>query len=126
MSDSFIWFGDRTLSSATTVGKSGFESDGNEGVLRIPYSFSITRASPSDYLESYPEHFYAVEMQLVYFTAPADGSKEKCVGRFEISDGNAEYKLLNVQVVGIKSQLKDYSNLVSALKMVLPSKQTPN
>ena len=34
-----------TLSGATTLDQIEPESDGNEGVLRIPQSFSITRAS---------------------------------------------------------------------------------
>ena len=39
---------DRTLSVAITTGLSGSGSDGKEGVLRIPQSFSITGASTSD------------------------------------------------------------------------------
>ena len=37
-------------------GPSGPESDGNEGVIRIPQSSSITRTSPLDCLVSYPGH----------------------------------------------------------------------
>ena len=44
------------LSGATTLGQSGPGSNGNEGVLRIPQSPSITGTSPSDCLVSYPEH----------------------------------------------------------------------
>ena len=44
------------LSGATTLGQSGPESDGNEGVLRIPQSSSIIGASPSECLVSYPRH----------------------------------------------------------------------
>ena len=39
---SSIWTIDRTLSGATTPGQSGPGSDGNEGVLHIPQSSSIT------------------------------------------------------------------------------------
>ena len=46
---------DRTLSGATTPGLSGPESDGNEGVLRIPQSSSITGTSALDYLVSYQD-----------------------------------------------------------------------
>ena len=53
---SSIWLIDRTLSGATTLGQSGPGSDGNEGILHIPQSFSITGVSPSDCLESYPGH----------------------------------------------------------------------
>ena len=45
-----------TLSGATTSGQSGPESDGNEGVLRIPQISSITGASPSDCLMWYSEY----------------------------------------------------------------------
>ena len=48
MSNSSIWSIDKTLSGATTLGQSGPGSDGNEGVLRIPQSSSITVASPSE------------------------------------------------------------------------------
>ena len=41
---------DRTLFGATTSGKSGPGSNGNEGVMRIPQSSSIIRASPLDNL----------------------------------------------------------------------------
>ena len=44
------------LSSATTPGQSGPGSDGNEGVLCIPQSCSITGTSPSNCLISYPGH----------------------------------------------------------------------
>ena len=53
---SFIRPIDKTLSSATTRGLSGPGSDGNKGVLHIPQSSSITGASPSDCLVSYPGH----------------------------------------------------------------------
>ena len=52
MSNSSIWPINRTLSGATTPGLSGPGSDGNERVLCIPYSSSITEASLSDYLMS--------------------------------------------------------------------------
>ena len=42
MSNSSIWPIDRTLSGATTLGPSGPGRDGNEGVLHILQSSSIT------------------------------------------------------------------------------------
>ena len=48
MSNSSIWPIDRSLSGATTPGQSGAGSDGNEGVLHIPQSSSITGAASSD------------------------------------------------------------------------------
>ena len=44
----YIWPIDMTLTRATTPGQSGPGSDGNEQVLRILQSSSITGASPSD------------------------------------------------------------------------------
>ena len=44
----FIWPIDRTLSGATTPRQSGARSNGDEGVLRILQSSSITGTSPSD------------------------------------------------------------------------------
>ena len=46
----------RTLSGDTIPSQSGPGIDGNEGVLRILQSSSITEASPSDYLVLYPGH----------------------------------------------------------------------
>ena len=40
---------DRVLSGATTLGQSGSGSNGNEGVLYIPQSSSITGTSPLDF-----------------------------------------------------------------------------
>ena len=51
-----IWSIYRAISDATTPDQSEPGSDGNEGVLRIPQSSSITGISPSDCLGSYPEH----------------------------------------------------------------------
>ena len=53
---SSIWGIDRTLSGATTLGQSGPGSDGNEGVLHIPQTFSITVILPLDCSVSYPGH----------------------------------------------------------------------
>ena len=46
----------KTLSGATTPSQNGPGSDGNEEVLRISQSSSITGISPSDFLVSYPGH----------------------------------------------------------------------
>ena len=43
--------------STSIPGQSGPGSNGNEGVLNIPQSSSITGTSQSDCLVSYPEHF---------------------------------------------------------------------
>ena len=73
---SSIWLIDGTLSGATILGQSGPGSDGNKEVLCIHQSSSISWASPSDCLVSYPGHlgesYPSAEMQLVYFATPAD------------------------------------------------------
>ena len=56
MSNSSIRPINRTLSGATTQGQSGPESNGNEGVLRIPESSNINRALLSDCFVLYPGH----------------------------------------------------------------------
>ena len=76
MSNSSIWPIDRTWSGATILGQSGPGSDGNEGVLCIPQSSSITGAL-MDCLISYPvysleESYTFSEIQLVNSTAPGD------------------------------------------------------
>ena len=76
MSNSSIWPIDKTLSSTITPDQSGPESDGSEGVLRIPQNSSITGASPLNGLMSYQDirwgSYPYTKMQSVYFTAPAD------------------------------------------------------
>ena len=74
MQYSSIWLIDRTLSGATTLDQSGPGRDGNEEVLHIPQSSSITGALPSKFLVSYPGHllgetYLSAEMQSVYSTA---------------------------------------------------------
>ena len=64
-------------SGATTLAQSGPGSDGNEGVLHIPQSSSITGTAPSDCLVSHQDTRYGgiaypfAEVWLVYSTAPA-------------------------------------------------------
>ena len=75
-----IWHIDRTLSDATTPGQNQPGSDGNERVLRIPQSSSITVSSPLDCLVSYLGHslgesYSSAEKQSVYSTTPADRAK---------------------------------------------------
>ena len=77
MLNSFIWAIDRTLSGATSPGRSEPGSDGDEGVLRIYQNSSINEASPWDGLVSYLGNFWGgsystAEMQSVYSIVPAD------------------------------------------------------
>ena len=67
-----------TLSGATILGQSRPGNIANEGMLRIPQSFSFTGTSPTDYVVPNPGHSLGVwsypsaEEQSVYSTAPAD------------------------------------------------------
>ena len=100
---SSVWPMDRTLSCTTTTGQSAPGIDGNKGVLRIPQSSSITGASASDCLVSYPgyslEKFYpSAEKQSVYSAAPADwaspGSFGECGVITELEIELTYYKVL--------------------------------
>ena len=69
-----------SLSGATSPNQSEPGSDGSKGVLRNPLRSSITGASSSDCLVSYPgqtleESYPSEEMQSVYSTAPADWAR---------------------------------------------------
>ena len=63
----------RTLSGTSTPDQSGPESDGNEGVFRIPQISSITGTTPSDFLMSYPGHslrgYPSAQKQPVHYIA---------------------------------------------------------
>ena len=59
---SYIWPINRTLSGTTTPDQNGPESGGNERVLRIPQSSSITGTSTSDCLASYLGHSLGAEL----------------------------------------------------------------
>ena len=76
MSNSSIRPINRNLSGATTPGQSGPGNDSNKGVLRILQIFSITEASPSGCLVSYPGHSLgshsSAEMQSVYSADSTD------------------------------------------------------
>ena len=82
MSNSSIWPTDRILSGGTTLDQSGPWCDGNEELLCIPQSSSITGASPSDGWISYPGHALgggtlpSAEMQSVYSTVPANWASD--------------------------------------------------
>ena len=65
-----------TLSGATTMGQSGPGSDGNEGILHIPQSSSITEASPSC-LMSHPGHLLGVESYPFFGGCDAEGPTQE-------------------------------------------------
>ena len=74
---SSVWPKDRTLSSAVTLCLSRPVSNGNKRIPFIPQSSSITGASPSDCLVSYPgqslrECYPSAEMQSVYSTVSGE------------------------------------------------------
>ena len=68
---------------ATTLGQSGPGSDGNEEVLHIPQSSSITGFSLSDCLVSYPRHllgesYSSAKMQLCILQIQLTGQRFSC------------------------------------------------
>ena len=84
-----------TVSGTTTPAQSRPWSDGNKGALRIPQSFSITEASPSNCFTSYPGHslrelYPFAEMMSVYSAATVNWvckrKKDKFKKKREIGD----------------------------------------
>ena len=74
---SSIWPIDRALSDVITPGQSGPGSDGNEVILRISQSSSISVTSISDCLVSYPGHtlggsYPTADVLSLYSTASGD------------------------------------------------------
>ena len=107
---------DRILSGATTPGQSGPGSDGNELILYVPQSSSITGTSPSDCLVSYLEHslgesYSSAEKQSVNSTAPAERAMSiaEVVGmlRLFMTKKNSG-KYLSERNVGMMTIKKDY------------------
>ena len=71
------------MSSANILDRSGPGSIGNERVLQIPQSSSITGPSPSEYLVLYQDIFCGVsytsaEKQLMYSMTPVDWDQGYC------------------------------------------------
>ena len=97
---SSIWSINRTLSVATAPDQNGSGSDGNEGVLRIHQSSSITGTSQSDCLVSYTGHtlgvgsYSSTEKQSVYSTAlaarPIEGKRGQQGSSMMIWAGTAD------------------------------------
>ena len=78
---------DRALSGATIPGQNEPGSNGNEGMLRIPQSSSITETKLSDCLVSYRGlsgvgSYPSAEAQSVYSTAPANWANKPAKGYF--------------------------------------------
>ena len=75
MSNNSIWPIDMILSGAAALGQSGLESNGNEGVLCVLQSTSITGASLADSFVPYPGHslgrgsYPSAELQSEYSSA---------------------------------------------------------
>ena len=79
---SCLWLIDRTLSGAITPDDSEPGSYANKRVLRVAQSCSITEATASDCLVSYPgyslESFYSsVEVQSLYSAALTESASKK-------------------------------------------------
>ena len=82
MSNSSIWSINWAVSRASIPGQNGTGSDGNEGVLNILLSSSITRASLSYCLVPYPRHSLGEVLRLckdtvIVFYTEGDETKER-------------------------------------------------
>ena len=110
------------LSGAIILSQSEPVSEGNEVVLRIPKSSSITWASRSDCLLSYPGHSFlesypGAEMQSVYSTAPAEWAKIENIRinfytkkkNEKWTDGKEEWEV-NWWKIRVRSELKEKKN----------------
>ena len=76
-----------TLLGATT--QSGPKSDGIEGLLHIPQRSSITGASRSDYLVSYPGHSLVASYSCaeMHSAAQADWAKQDVIQSHFLATG---------------------------------------
>ena len=103
-------------------GRSGPGSNGNERVLCIPQSPSITVTSPSDRLVSYPGHslegsYPSAEVQSVYSTAPANWAihRVKCqTVLFQIIQFS-----ISTQVKCQNSSIEQFSDTVNQAKCLI-------
>ena len=96
---------DRNLSGATTPRQSSPGGDGNEEVLCIPQSSSITEASSSDCLELYPgqslgKSYLSAEIQSVYSTTRSEWAKRResmSIPTWMIIQQQAKFEYANVK-----------------------------
>ena len=85
-----------------TLNQSELGSDGNEGVLCIPQSSSITGASSSDCSVSYPGHslgksYPSAEMQSMYSTASVNWATRLGEGKNLNLDGVRSWKIHSIK-----------------------------
>ena len=132
----------KNLTGVTTLSQSGPGNDGNEEVLGIPQSSSITGTSPSDCLVSYPGYsmqgrersYPSAEVQLVYSITPADwlevfgmiwpGTEPQSPGllcqdllSFYIAWARVIFSLFLFSKVNIKMMFTFYWNLISIFQL---------
>ena len=111
---------DGVLPGTTTPGQSGPGRDGNEGVLCIPQSSSITRTSSWDCLVSYPGHSLEVgshpsaEVHSVYSTAPAD--RASFAQSVIYSGPNVSLQQITIKIKTTVRKITDTSNLISKIQ----------
>ena len=75
-----------TLSGAAISSQSSSESDGNERVLCIPQSSSLSDCLVSYLGQSVGESYSSAKMQLVYSTASADLATSSCANSIDSFD----------------------------------------
>ena len=124
---SSIWPIGWTLSGATTEGQSGPGSNGNEEVLHIPQSSSISGTSPSNYLVSYLGHslgesYLSAKIQSVYSPAPADRASPSSVKTIDTYISN-KWKLdFDLEIWRIKLLIYILGTKLFSLKVVIEKK----
>ena len=121
---SSIWPIDRVLSSAATLGQREPGSNGNEGVLHIPQSSSITETSPSDCLVSYPGHSlvesYCRDVFSVFYSPSRLGKKDKrkvCIWEWLSWVYNESFCMNHIKIVDIKSNFGIPNKITDIIKI---------
>ena len=127
MSNSSIWFIDRTPSDATTLGERRPERNSHEGVLYIPQSSRIG-ALPSDSLASYPGHLLRVEsysfaeIPPMHSPAPTHKTFYDYVSRYLSQPGHIITQLPDYSIRDLSIYLSIYlSRVLSIYLSIYPS-----
>ena len=123
-----IWPIYRTLSGATTSSQNRLGNDGNKWILRIPQRHSITVASPSDCLVSYPGHslgesYSSVKMQSVYSiqSQPTRPSLGESYPSTKMHSAYSTATADSALVRGVCTTLQRYSRCILNLQPTRPS-----
>ena len=96
-----------TLSVAIIPGQSEHGSNGNEEVLRIPQSSSITGTSPSDFFVSYPGYSLGVtSLQICSRCILLPKPTGQCYLLFDCILFTCRYIIKSIEILGTLSKIK--------------------